>query len=106
MRLLQKFTFLLALFILVSPVLAEEDATEEAALPVKNYAEFTLSGTYTDTKVVSTFGTSSTKTLRGLFKKLDALKTDDEIAGVVFKIEDVSIGRATLQEIRSKRRLV
>ena len=102
MRLLQKFTFLLALFILVLPVLAEEDATEEAALPVKNYAEFTLSGTYTDTKVVSTFGTSSTQTLRGLFKKLDALKTDDEIAGVVFKIEDVSIGRATLQEIRSK----
>lgn len=102
MRLLQKFAFLLALFILVSPVLAEEDATEETALPIKNYAEFTLRGAYADTKVVSTFGTSSTKTLRGLFKKLDALKTDDEIAGVVFKIDDVSIGWATLQEIRSK----
>ncbi len=102
MRLLQKFAFLLALFILVSPVLAEEDATEETALPIKNYAEFTLSGAYADTKVVSTFGTSSTQTLRGLFKKLDALKTDDEIAGIVFKIDDVSIGWATLQEIRSK----
>ena len=102
MRLLQKFTFLLTLFVLVSPVLAEEHATEETVLPVKNYAEFTLGGAYTDTKVVSTFGTSSTKTLRGLFKKLDALKTDDEIAGVVFKIDDVSVGWATLQEIRSK----
>lgn len=102
MRSLQKFAFLLALFILVLPVLAEENATEEAALPIKNYAEFTLSGAYTDTKVVSTFGTSTTKTLRGLFKKLDALKTDDEIAGVVFKIDDVSVGWATLQEIRSK----
>ena len=102
MRLLQKFAFLLTLFVLVSPVLAEEHATEETVLPVKNYAEFTLGGAYTDTKVVSTFGASSTKTLRGLFKKLDALKTDDEIAGVVFKIDDVSVGWATLQEIRSK----
>lgn len=102
MRLLQKFAFLLTLFVLVSPVLAEEQAAEEMALPVKNYAKFTLSGAYADTKVVSTFGTSSTKTLRGLFKKLDALKTDDEIAGIIFKIDNVSIGWATLQEIRSK----
>ena len=102
MRLLQKFTVLLTLFVLVSPVLAKEHATEETVLPVKNYAEFTLGGAYTDTKVVSTFGAFSTKTLRGLFKKLDALKTDDEIAGVVFKIDDVSVGWATLQEIRSK----
>ena len=102
MRLLQKFAFLLMLFVLVSPVLAEEQTAEETALPVKNYAEFTLSGTYADTKVVSAFGTSATKTLRGLFKNLDALKTDDEIAGIVFKIDDVSVGWATLQEIRSK----
>lgn len=102
MRLLEKCAFLLTLFILVSPVLAEEHATEEAAPPVKKYVEFTLGGTYADTKVVSTFGTSSTKTLRGLFKKLDALKTDDEIAGIIFKIDDVSIGWATLQEIRNK----
>ena len=102
MRLLQKCAFLLALLVLVSPVFAEEHAAEEVALPIKKYVEFTLSGTYADTKVVSTFGTSSTKTLRGLFKKLDALKTDDEIAGIIFKIDDVSIGWATLQEIRTK----
>ena len=99
---LQKCAFLLALLILVSPVFAEEHAAEETALPVKKYVEFTLSGAYADTKVVSTFGTSSTKTLRGLFKKLDTLKTDDEIAGVIFKIDGVSIGWATLQEIRNK----
>ena len=102
MKLLQKCAFLLALLVLVSPVFAEEHAAEEVALPIKKYVEFTLSGTYADTKVVSTFGTSSTKTLRGLFKKLDALKTDDEIAGIIFKIDDVSIGWATLQEIRTK----
>ncbi len=98
MRSLQKYTFLLALLVLVSPVFAEEHAAEETVPPIKKYVEFTLGGTYTDTKTVSTFGTSSTKTLRGLFKKLDILKDDDEIAGIIFKIESVSVGWATLQE--------
>ena len=102
MKLLQTCTFLLALLVLVSPVFAEGHAAEETPAPIKKYAEFTLSGAYADTKMLSTFGTSSTKTLRGLFKKLDALKTDDEIAGVIFKIEGISIGWATLQEIRNK----
>ncbi|RKU27785.1 signal peptide peptidase SppA [Candidatus Poribacteria bacterium] len=102
MKLLQTCTFLLTLLILVSPVFAEEKVAEETPPPTKKYVEFTLNGTYTDTKTVSTFGTSSTKTLRGLFKKLDALKTDDEIAGVIFKIEGVGLGWATLQEIRNK----
>ncbi len=102
MRFLQKYTFLLALLFLVSPVFAEEHAAEETVPPVKKYVEFTLGGTYTDTKTVGTFGTSSTKTLRGLFKKLDTLKTDDEIAGIIFKIDNVSVGWATLQEIRNK----
>ena len=87
MKLLKIYASLLVLLLLVSPIFAEEEAATEATIPVKKYAEFTLSGTYTDTKVVSTFGTSSTKTLRGLFKKLDALKTDDDLAGVIFKIE-------------------
>ena len=102
MRFLQKCAFLLALLVLASPVFAEEQATEEIVPPVKKYVAFTLGGTYTDTKTVNTFGTSSTKTLRGLFQKLDTLKTDDEIAGIVFKIENVSVGWATLQEIRNK----
>ena len=102
MRFLQKYTFLLALLILVSPVFAEEHAAEETVPPIKKYVEFTLGGTYTDTKAVGTFGTSSTKTLRGLFKKLDILKDDDAIAGIIFKIDSVSVGWATLQEIRNK----
>ena len=102
MRLVEKCASLLVLLVLVSPVFAEEHAAEETAPPVKKYVEFTLGGTYADTKVISTFGTSSTKTLRGLFKKLDALKTDDEIAGIIFKIDDVSVGWATLQEIRNR----
>ena len=102
MKLLKNCAFLLTLLVLVSPVFAEEHAVEETAPPVKKYVAFTLNGTYTDTKTVSTFGTSSTKTLRGLFKKLDTLKTDDEIAGIIFKIDGVSVGWATLQEIRNK----
>ena len=102
MRFLQKYTLLLALLVFVSPVFAEEHAAEETVRPIKKYVEFTLNGTYTDTKTIGTFGTSSTKTLRGLFKKLDTLKTDDEIAGIIFKIDNVSVGWAMLQEIRNK----
>ena len=102
MKLLKTCTSLLLLLICFSPIFAEETAETEPTIPVKKYAEFTLSGTYTDTKVVSTFGTSSTKTLRGLLKKLDALKTDDDLAGVIFKIDGVGLGWATLQEIRNK----
>ena len=102
MKLLQICTVLLALLGCVLPVFAEEHAAEETPPPFKKYAEFTLSGTYTDTKTISPFGTPSTKTLRGLFKKLDALKTDDDIAGVIFKINGVSLGWATLQEIRTE----
>ena len=102
MTLVKRYASLLLLLLLVSPIFAEEAAETETTIPIKKYAEFTLGGTYTDTKVVSTFGTSSTKTVRGLFKKLDALKTDDDLAGVIFKIEGVSLGWATLQEIRNK----
>ena len=102
MKLLQICSFLLMLLILVSPIFAEEHAAEETLPPIKKYAEFTLSGTYADTKTVSTFSASPTKTLRGLFKKLDALKTDEDLAGIIFKIEGVSLGWATLQEIRNK----
>lgn len=92
--------FLIIFFLL--PVSAEEQSEEETAPPVKKYVEFTLSGTYTDIKEMSFFGTSSTKTLRGLLKKLDALKNDDEIAGVIFKIGNIGIGWASLQELRNK----
>ncbi len=92
--------FLIIFFVL--PLSAEEQSEEETAPPVKKYVEFTLSGTYTDIKEISFFGTSSTKTLRGLLKKLDALKNDDEIAGVIFKIGNIGIGWASLQELRNK----
>ncbi|MDE0481661.1 MAG: signal peptide peptidase SppA [Candidatus Poribacteria bacterium] len=92
--------FLIIFFLL--PVSAEEQSEKETAPPVKKYVEFTLSGTYTDIKEMSFFGTSSTKTLRGLLKKLDALKNDDEVAGVIFKIGNIGIGWASLQELRNK----
>ncbi len=104
MKFLQKCAFLLGLFVFVSSVFAGEHKTEEVVPALKKYVEFTLSGSYADTKVVSPFSTSSTKTLRRLFKKLDALKADSEIAGVIFKIGDVGGGWATFREIRNKLR--
>ena len=94
-------TALLLLLLFVLPLSAEEH-TEEAPPPLKKYVEFTLSGTYTDTKEISFFGTSSTKTMRGLFKKLDTLKNNDEVAGIIFKIGNIGVGWANLQELREK----
>ncbi len=93
---------LLLIIFFVLSVSAEEQPEEETAPPVKKYVEFTLSGTYTDIKELSFFGTSSTKTLRGLLKKLDTLKNNDEVAGVIFKIGNIGIGWASLQELRNK----
>ncbi len=97
----QSITALLITLLFVLP-LSADDHQEEATPSLKKYVEFTLSGTYSDTKEVSIFGTATTKTLRGLFKKLDALKNDRKVAGIVFKIGNLGIGWANLQEIREK----
>lgn len=92
--------FIFALIIL--PLSADEHAEEVEPPPVKKYVEFTLSGTYADIKEMSFFGPSSTKTMQGLLKKLDALKNNDEVAGIIFKIGNIGIGWGNLQEIRNK----
>ena len=97
----QTMTPLLVVLLFVLPISAEEQS-EETTPPIKKYVEFTLSGTFSDTKEMSFFGTTSTKTLRGLFKKLDTLKNDDEVAGIIFKIGNIGIGWASLQEVRNK----
>lgn len=88
----------------VLPLSADEHAedTEEVEVSVKKYVKFTLSGTFTDTRDVNFLGTASSKTLRSLFRKLDTLKNDDDIAGIIFKIGNIGIGWGNLQEIRTK----
>ncbi|MCG9129043.1 signal peptide peptidase SppA [Candidatus Poribacteria bacterium] len=88
----------------VLPLSADEHAEDkvEAEVSVKKYVEFTLSGTFTDTRDVNFLGTASSKTLRSLFRKLDTLKNDEEIAGIIFKIGSIGIGWGNLQEIRTK----
>lgn len=95
------------LFIAITFVLslsADEHAedTEEVEVAEKKYVEFTLSGTFTDTRDVNFLGTASSKTLRSLFRKLDTLKNDDDIAGIIFKIGGIGIGWGNLQEIREE----
>lgn len=97
----QTATALLITLLFVLP-LSADDHQEETTPSLKKYVEFTLSGTYSDTKEMNLFGTATTKTLRGLFKKLDGLKNDREVAGIVFKIGNLGIGWANLQEIREK----
>lgn len=96
----QTATAMLITLLFVFPLIADEHRAEKT--PLKKYVEFTLSGTYSDTKEMSLFGTATTKTLRGLFKQLDTLKNDREVAGIVFKIGSLGIGWANLQEIRGK----
>ncbi len=97
-----KTLLLLLLFtLIVFPISADEHGEEETP-PVKKYVEFTLSGTYSDIKEMSLFGTASTKTVRGLLKKLDALKNNEEVAGIIFKIGNIGIGWGNLQEICNK----
>lgn len=92
----------IAFILIVSPAFAEEH-TEETPPPAKNYIELTLSGSYPDVKIVSAFGgNASTETLHGLLKKLEGFRGDDELTGIVFKIKNVSIGWAKLQEMQNK----
>lgn len=92
----------IAFILIVSPAFAEEHA-EETPPPAKNYIELTLSGSYPDVKIVSAFGgNASTETLHGLLKKLEGFRGDDELTGIVFKIKNVSIGWAKLQEMQTK----
>lgn len=97
----QTATVLLITLLFVLPLIADEHQAEKPP-PLKKIVEFTLSGTYSDTKEMSFFGTATTKTLRGLFKKLDTLKNDRQVSGIVFKIGNLGIGWANLQEIREK----
>lgn len=92
----------IAFVLIVSPAFAAEHA-EETQPPAKNYIELTLSGSYPDVKIVSAFGgNASTETLHGLLKKLEGFRGDDELTGIVFKIKNVSIGWAKLQEMQNK----
>ncbi len=93
----------LALLVFISimfPTFAQEETEETPSQ--KKYVEFTINGTFTEVKTSNAFGTSSSKTLRNLLKKLEKLKNDDDIAGVVFKIKSLGVGWAKLQEIRDK----
>ena len=100
----QIITILIITIAFVLPLSADEHAedTEEVEVAEKKYVEFTLSGTFTDTKDVNFLGTASSKTLRSLFRKLDTLKNDDDIAGIIFKIGGIGIGWGNLQEIRTE----
>ena len=99
----QTLISLLLFALIILPLSADEhDEGKEVTPPVKKYVEFTLSGTYSDIKEMRFFGTAATKTVRGLLKKLDALKNNDEVAGIIFTIGNIGVGWGNLQEIRNK----
>jgi protease IV len=89
--------FLIVFLILISPTFAQEESAE----PTKKYVELTIRGALVETKPAFAFGVPA-KTLRSLTTRLDQLSKDDEVTGVLLKIDGLSVGWAKLQELRDK----
>ena len=78
------------------------DETPEAQeIPSRKYVELSIEGPLAEVKPTFVFS-SQVKTLRSITKEIDKIRTDDEVAGVLLKIEGLGIGWAKLQELRDK----
>lgn len=74
------------------------DAQQE---PLKKYVELSIKGPLAEVRPAFVFSTQI-KTLRSITKQFDKIRKDDEVAGVLLKIEGLGIGWAKLQELRDK----
>ena len=84
---------------------ASPDSSHETAnaqqKPSRKYVELSIRGPLAE--VSPTFAFSPrVKTLRSITKQIDKIRKDDEVAGVLLKIERLGIGWAKLQELRDK----
>ena len=97
------FALMAILLIFTLPTFAqvEQNSEEEAAPPVQKYVELSIRGPLVETKPTFAFGPTG-RTLKSLIARIDRIRKDDEVAGVLLKIESLGIGWAKLQEIRDK----
>ena len=116
---MQKLTKLFWLLTLISALLicptafAEEEAVEPNVseslhetsdaqqIPPRKYVELSIRGPLAEVKPTYVFSTQ-VKTLRSITKQIDKIRKDDEVTGVLLKIEGLGIGWAKLQELRDK----
>ena len=117
---MQKLTKLFWLLTVISPLLiwspvfAQEETVEPQApadsspktsnaqqTPLRKYVELSIKGPLAEVKPAFAFS-SQVKTLRSITKQIDKIRKDDEVVGVLLKIEGLGIGWAKLQELRDK----
>ena len=70
-------------------------------MPPRKYVELSIKGPLAEVRSTFVFS-PSIKTLRSITKQIDKIRKDDEVAGVLLKIEGLGIGWAKLQELRDK----
>lgn len=77
------------------------DTSDTQEMPSQKYVELLIKGPLAEVKPTFVFS-SQVKTLRSITKEIDKIRKDDEVAGVLLKIEGLGIGWAKLQELRDK----
>ncbi len=87
---------IIVLVFIILPTFAQEEPE-----PKRKYREITIAGPLVETKPTFAFG-PTVKTLRNVTEQIDRIGKDDEITGVLLKIQGLGVGWAKLQEIRDK----
>lgn len=78
-----------------------DGTSDEQQTPSRKYVELLIKGPLAEVKPTFIFS-SQVKTLRSITKEIDKIRKDDQVAGVLLKIEGLGIGWAKLQELRDK----
>ena len=78
-----------------------DGTSDEQQTPARKYVELLIKGPLAEVKPTFIFS-SQVKTLRSITKEIDKIRKDDQVAGVLLKIEGLGIGWAKLQELRDK----
>ena len=80
---------------------ALDGTSDEQQAPSRKYVELAIKGPLAEVRPTFVFS-SQVKTLRSITIQIDKIREDDEVAGVLLKIEGLGIGWAKLQELRDK----
>ena len=78
-----------------------DETSDVQQIPSKKYVELSIEGPLAEVRSTFVFS-PQVKTLRSVTKQIDKIRKDDEVAGVLLKIEGLGIGWAKLQELRDK----
>ena len=78
-----------------------DETSDVQQIPSRKYVELSIKGPLAEVRPAFVFSTQI-KTLRSVTKQLDKIRKDDEVTGVLLKIEGLGIGWAKLQELRDK----